>query len=251
MALRMLNAGYDVRWASYSNGEFEEGVSLSAEDEINRWQKYAYGCSELVFNPCVFHLQPLYPAAELSADPLLLTSRSIRYWPTRGPFTKQILRFLCLSKLPVHYKFSSMGYIFSYYAIACAIPMTILNYVIIGLYDEDITGSYLPSWNALVALWVVFSAASPLAYAILKYRCGKAGLLEAIWQQVRPPKIAASRPLTDIFLAISQIIWLPFFLVFFGGLSYHISLALMSHLVGYNMVRLPSPRTTVAIRSGS
>lgn len=49
----MLNAGYVVRWASYSKGEFEEGVSLSAEDEINRWQKYAYGCSELVFNPCV------------------------------------------------------------------------------------------------------------------------------------------------------------------------------------------------------
>lgn len=37
--------GYTIRWASYANGEFEEGVSLTCDDEINRWQKYAWGCS--------------------------------------------------------------------------------------------------------------------------------------------------------------------------------------------------------------
>lgn len=110
--------------------------------------------------------------------------RSLRYWPTRGPFTKQILRFLCLSKLPVHYKFSSMAYIFSYYAIACAIPLTLMNYALVGLFEENITNAYLPSWNVLVSLWIVFSVASPFAYAVLRYRVGKAGLLEALWQQV-------------------------------------------------------------------
>lgn len=34
------------RWASYSNCGFKEGVSLTVDDELNRWQKYAYGCSE-------------------------------------------------------------------------------------------------------------------------------------------------------------------------------------------------------------
>lgn len=43
-ALRMLVAGYDVRWASYSNGGFQEGVSLTAVDEINRWQKVIFHC---------------------------------------------------------------------------------------------------------------------------------------------------------------------------------------------------------------
>lgn len=42
-ALRMLVAGYDVRWATYSNGGFQEGVSLSADDEINRWQSKPRG----------------------------------------------------------------------------------------------------------------------------------------------------------------------------------------------------------------
>ena len=35
--------GYTIRWATYSEGGFKEGVSLSCEDELNRWQKYAYG----------------------------------------------------------------------------------------------------------------------------------------------------------------------------------------------------------------
>lgn len=90
MALRLLRAGYLVRWATYSPG-FEEGVSLTCDDEVNRWQKYAYGCSELIFHP-------------------------IRYWPTKGPFTDQILSFLVYSDLPIHYKFSAWSYTMSYYA---------------------------------------------------------------------------------------------------------------------------------------
>lgn len=31
------------RWASYSGGGFKEGVSLTCDDELNRWMKYAYG----------------------------------------------------------------------------------------------------------------------------------------------------------------------------------------------------------------
>lgn len=30
------------------DGEFKEGVSLTAFDELLRWEKYSYGCSELV-----------------------------------------------------------------------------------------------------------------------------------------------------------------------------------------------------------
>lgn len=37
---------FSSRWASYCKGGFKEGVSLTVDDELNRWQKYAYGCSE-------------------------------------------------------------------------------------------------------------------------------------------------------------------------------------------------------------
>ena len=47
MALRLQLRGYIIRWSTYSNGGFKEGVSLTVDDELNRWQKYAYGA-------CVF-----------------------------------------------------------------------------------------------------------------------------------------------------------------------------------------------------
>lgn len=39
MALRLLQKGYDIRWATYADGGFKEGVSLTVDDELNRWQK--------------------------------------------------------------------------------------------------------------------------------------------------------------------------------------------------------------------
>ena len=35
--------GYTIRRATYSDGGFKEGVSLLHDDELNRWQKYAFG----------------------------------------------------------------------------------------------------------------------------------------------------------------------------------------------------------------
>ena len=48
MALRLQTGGFVVRLATYDNGGFKEGVSLTIFDELLRWEKYAYGCSELV-----------------------------------------------------------------------------------------------------------------------------------------------------------------------------------------------------------
>lgn len=57
---------YIIRWATYSQGRFKEGVSLTVHHELDQWRKYAYGsiatagvatvdvvagCNELVFNP--------------------------------------------------------------------------------------------------------------------------------------------------------------------------------------------------------
>jgi hypothetical protein len=83
MALRLQLRGYIIRWAVYGQGGFKEGVSLTVDDELNRWQKYAYGCSELLFNPII-------------------------YWFRRGPIAGQINKFLW-SNAPLHYKISMMA----------------------------------------------------------------------------------------------------------------------------------------------
>jgi hypothetical protein len=52
LSLKLLEKGYVVRWATYANGGFKEGVSLTLTDEIARWQKYAYGEFFHVEMPC-------------------------------------------------------------------------------------------------------------------------------------------------------------------------------------------------------
>ncbi|KAF8874734.1 glycosyl transferase family group 2-domain-containing protein [Infundibulicybe gibba] len=105
MALRLMLKGYIIRWATYSKGAFKEGVSLSVDDELNRWQKYAYGCSELLFNPLV-------------------------QWLRKGPINHQIHRFLW-SSAPIHYKISMMAY-----GIAASVTIAVINYVLLGFHFE-------------------------------------------------------------------------------------------------------------------
>ncbi|GAA6058764.1 hypothetical protein JCM10212_001880 [Sporobolomyces blumeae] len=188
-ALRCLTAGYDVRWASYSNGGFKEGVSLSADDEINRWQKYAYGVSELLFHP-------------------------LKDWLRKGPFTPMARQFFWSSNLPIHYKFSSWAYLVSYYAISVAVPLSVIGYILYGLFIPSIDAAYMPSWQVNVALFVVFGCASAFAFAILRYRSGQADLATVLWEQAK---------------------WTPFNTLFFMGISFHVGLALIAHLIGYDM----------------
>jgi len=110
IAISLQTKGWTIRWATYSNGEFEEGVSLTCDDELNRWQKYSYGCSELVYHP-------------------------FKSW-FRGPFTPLFRKFLWTGGIPTHSKFSICGYIFSYTAIGIAWLLTTANYFIIGLSRE-------------------------------------------------------------------------------------------------------------------
>ena len=88
MAMRLQEKGYIIRWSTYSGGEFKEGVSLTVDDELNRWQKYSYGCSELLFNP-------------------------FAKWLTKGPINASIHRFFWCSA-PLHYKLAILAYMFSY-----------------------------------------------------------------------------------------------------------------------------------------
>ena len=87
IALRLQVKGNIVRLASFHGDGFKEGVSLTLYDELNRWEKYAYGCNELVFNP-------------------------LHTWLWRGPFTKLFRTFL-FSNIQLSSKLSIIGYISS------------------------------------------------------------------------------------------------------------------------------------------
>ncbi|KAM6494911.1 Glycosyl transferase family group 2 domain containing protein [Amanita muscaria] len=187
MALRLQLKGYIIRWATYSKGGFKEGVSLSADDELNRWQKYAYGCNELLFNPLV-------------------------QWWRRGPINPQIHRFLW-SRAPLHYKISMLAYMFSYYGIACAVVVGVVNYVFLG-FQFPVDGFYIHSFEIWLACMVVFWGAGNVGYTLLEYRLGHRGLIAGF---------------------LENLLWIPFFFFFFGGLSIPISQAIFAHIISYNI----------------
>jgi hypothetical protein len=182
VSLRLQINKFVVRLATYHDGGFKEGVSLTVYDELARWEKYAYGCNELVFNPLV-------------------------KWPLKGPITPLFWKFLW-SPIKVTSKMTILAYIGTYYAIASAIPLTLANYLIVGWFSDTIDQFYITSWKIFVGMAVVFNVLSPLAYAMLRHRLGKK---------------------TFFWSLVETIKWMPFFLLFFGGVSFHLLKALSCH----------------------
>lgn len=69
MSLKLQCNGYIIRLAAWAGDGFKEGVSLTVYDELARWEKYAYGCNELLFHPIRKWLWKGYvPLATLTCD---------------------------------------------------------------------------------------------------------------------------------------------------------------------------------------
>ena len=130
-ALRLQIAGFILRLASYHNGGFEEGVSLTVFDELARWEKYTYGCNELLFHP-------------------------LWKWPFKGPLTPLLWK-LITSNVKSTSKVTILGYVFTYYAMAAALPFTVLNYFLTGWIQMDLDHYYLTSFKMMISLLVVFN----------------------------------------------------------------------------------------------
>lgn len=188
MALRLQTEGYICRLGAYTGDGFKEGVSLTVYDELARWEKYAYGCSELLFHP-------------------------LKYWLTRGPFTPLFRRFIC-SSMPLPSKFTIMAYIGTYYALGSAWILTLANYFLMGWYAPMLDKYYINSFEVYLSIIVVFTAFGNVALAVLRYRAGERGFLGAL---------------------LENLTWIPLLLIFLGGVSMHVSQAILSHLFSVDM----------------
>ncbi|KAF1931311.1 uncharacterized protein M421DRAFT_99174 [Didymella exigua CBS 183.55] len=188
MALRLQAEGYIVRLGAYKDGGYQEGVSLTVYDELARWEKYAYGCNELIFHP-------------------------FKDWIFKGPFTK-LFRTFVMSNMPLHSKLTIMAYIGTYYALGSSWILTLMNYVIIGLYNGHLDHYYLDSFKIYFSIVIVFTAVGNVALAVLRYRIGECGLLRALFTNLK---------------------WIPLLTIFLGGVSLHVSQALLCHFFSIDM----------------
>lgn len=155
MALRLQVNGYSIRFGAYTGQGFKEGVSLTVYDELNRWEKYAYGVNELLFHP-------------------------IRHWLTRGPFTPLFRRFI-RSNIPAIHKITILSYIGTYYAIGGAWIMTFANFFIIGFLQGSpyLSKYYLDSFKIWFSLICVFNGLGNVSLAVYRYRIGESSMTQA------------------------------------------------------------------------
>lgn len=188
MSLRLQCDGYIIRLASWAHGGFKEGVSLTVYDELARWEKYAYGCNELLFHP-------------------------LRQWVYRGPFTELFRRFL-FSNIRFTSKITIISYIGTYYAIGAAWIMTLANYFAIGWFNGYLDKYYIDSWKVWFSIVIVFNGLGNIALAIMRYRIGQASFLGALMENFK---------------------WIVMLSVFLGGLSLHVSQALLAHMFEVDM----------------
>lgn len=189
MALRLQCAGYSLRYAAYTGEGFKEGVSLTVYDELARWEKYAYGCNELLFHP-------------------------FRYWLTRSPFTPLFRRFITARQIPLPKKITICSYIGTYYAIGSAWLLTVTNYFLtgwgFGLYEKY----YADSFSILFSVIMVFTGLGNLSLAVLRHRLKTGSLFRNYLDNAK---------------------WIPMLTIYLGGVSLHVSQAILSHFFEIEM----------------
>ncbi|KAH6855413.1 glycosyl transferase family group 2-domain-containing protein [Chaetomium sp. MPI-CAGE-AT-0009] len=188
MSLRLQCSGYIIRLAAWAGDGFKEGVSLTVYDELARWEKYAYGCNELLFHP-------------------------MRKWIYRGPFTPLFRRFL-FSNIRFTSKITVISYIGTYYAIGAAWIMTSVNYFIMGWFNGYLDKYYVDSWQVWFSIIIVFNGLGNIALAVMRYRVGERNLLYALYENFK---------------------WTFLLAIFLGGLSLHVSQALLAHMFEIDM----------------
>ncbi|KAF1917616.1 glycosyl transferase family group 2-domain-containing protein [Ampelomyces quisqualis] len=188
MSLRLLCDGYTVRLAAYKGDGFKEGVSLTVYDELNRWEKYAYGCNEMIFHP-------------------------LRDWLFKGPLTRLFIVFLT-SSIPLPSKITIMAYIGTYYAIGSLWIFTTLNYFLVGFFNGWLDHYYMGSFKVYVAIVFIFTIVGNVSLGVLRHR------------------IEDRNPLYSL---LENFKWIPMLTIFLGGISLHVSQALLSHFFSIDM----------------
>lgn len=182
MALRLQCEGYLVRLGAYTQSGFK-GVSLTVYDELSRWEKYAYGCNELVFHP-------------------------LKDWIFKGPFTPLFRKFIS-SSMPLPSKITIMVYVGTYYAIVSAWILTLANYFLTGWFNGYLDQYFVASFKIYFAIIVVFNCLGNVAIAVLRYRLDEQGIISGLLIDFK---------------------WILLLTVFLGGISLHVSQAILSHM---------------------
>ncbi|KAI6361676.1 hypothetical protein MCOR25_006420 [Pyricularia grisea] len=172
MAMRLQMAGWTLRYVAYTGTaaaaaeydpaakSFAEGLSLTVYDELARWEKYAYGCSELLFNP-------------------------LWQWPTRGPFTRRFVSFFLSPNIRLPVKITVISYMGTYFAVAVAWIIALFNFFFMGFFSGLYRSFYLDAFAIYISLLFVFPFMGNVALAAHRYRLGQKSIVGALLENFK------------------------------------------------------------------
>lgn len=89
-----------------------------------------------------------------------------------------------------------------------------LNYFLVGWFNGLLDHYYLDSFKVYFAIICVFTALGNVALALMRYRNNQGSIHGNLIENFK---------------------WIPLLVIFLGGVSFHISHALIWHMLGWNM----------------
>jgi hypothetical protein len=111
-------------------------------------------------------------------------------------------------------KLTIMAYIGTYFAIASAWPLTLMNYFLIGWYNGYLDHAYVDSFKVYFGIVVVFQGLGTISLAVLRYRVESRSLFGSL---------------------LENFTWLLLLTVYLGGISMHVSQAILCYLFSIDM----------------
>lgn len=116
--------------------------------------------------------------------------------------------------MPLPSKITTMAYVGAYHAIASAWILALANYFLIGWFNGYLDQHYVDSFEIYFPIVVVFNCLGNVALAVLRYRLDEQGI---------------------IFGLLKNFKWILLLTVFLGGISLHVSQAILSHMFSMDM----------------
>ncbi|CAM9679092.1 unnamed protein product [Scytosiphon promiscuus] len=146
LALRLQAQGYIGRYCTYTGDGFQEGVSLTAADEVIRLRKYAYGSCEIMLN-------------------------KFTKWPCCGPITSMFWRYLLACGVPFPAKIRMIAYLCTYISMAFAF-YGIVGYLAVWIVLPAALKFLVNPFDILITVCFVFGGCSVFGVGMITYRNG-------------------------------------------------------------------------------
>lgn len=135
------------RYGTYC-GDFQEGISLTYNDELNKLTKFSYGACEIIINP----------------------------WKdifSKGFFNKTFWSFVKCSNIPIYSKLSTVYYLLTYFALASAFYFILFESIITILKPSLYERYLFRSIDIMFACLITFAGIPLVTETILKWRLNR------------------------------------------------------------------------------